>query len=122
MTSPHLCLIWYVSILVYLICYTLSDITSLEQVGHEKRWKGGKRSLPSDHERWPVRGAASLSDLCRALPAPFVGALRPVTGHVRQNSGDDEGGHVLRLVIVLAPEVTYVKTNDYKTHGSFFCF
>ena len=45
-----------------------------------------------------------------------------MTGHVTQNSGDDEGGHVLRLVTVLAPEVKYLKTNDCKTHGSFFVF
>ena len=115
-------LVYTVSFSVYLICYALSGITSLEQVGHEKRWKGGKGSLPSDHERRPVRGAASLRDLCRALPVPFVGALRPVTGHVMQNSGDDEGGHVLRLVTVLAPEVKYLKINDCKTHESFFCF
>ena len=39
-----------------------------------------------------------------------------------QNSGDDEGGHVLRLVTVLAPEVKYLKINDCKTHESFFFF
>ena len=44
-----------------------------------------------------------------------------MTGHVTQNSRDDKGGHVLRLVTVLAPEVKYLKTNDCKTHGSFFC-